>query len=364
MRSEKFSQKSVLGGAILIAVMSAAEFFCFAVMGNMCLINLAVLNTAVLAAAVYKYIFGGRKIKRRIAIKATSIYILLWVILLFLSAQYLENNGGYIAKSSWMAYRQNVNDILENAGIFGTSSALIQMDSIHEWLLDRSDYILQLLFYGGWISIIILLVCMGLLLLLTFKLLGLKNYYIHKHQMVYIAAFSILVLRCLIGSLYSFGILPYPIALPFERTENLITDSIAVGLILMSARENIQVCRGELCRIVSPALFLDEQKQYTVIELWDEDSEEDEIEMGTVIVKSQGKEIMCMAEWVFLDGKDWAVFHPEESEEEGGFILRHKEKNIWEAVKNKDTLRCVAAKYMDENMDGMEEIYEIEDGED
>ena len=73
MRSEKFSQKSVLGGAILIAVMSAAEFFCFAVMGNMCLINLAVLNTAVLAAAVYKYIFGGRKIKRRIAIKATSL---------------------------------------------------------------------------------------------------------------------------------------------------------------------------------------------------------------------------------------------------------------------------------------------------
>ena len=110
---------------------------------------------------------------------------------------------------------------------YGDNVSKTVMDTstyIHEWLVNRNNYIHQLLFYGGWAAVIGLIVFMAIFLYLLIRLLGLKNFKIHRHQLIYTAAFSIFTIRTVMGTLYSFALLPYPVSLPFGGTYSIITD--------------------------------------------------------------------------------------------------------------------------------------------
>lgn len=232
-----------------------------------------------------------------------------------------------------------------NASLFGTSEALLSSAYIHEWLVNRNNYILQLLFYGGWIAVVGLIVFMALFLVLLIQLLGLKNFKIHRHQLIYTASFSILAIRTIMGTLYSFAILPYPVVLPFGGTNSIITDSIIFTLILYGAWENFKYEQLITYEIVSPYIFLTKEKKYNIFVDEDEDYQEEGV-FDRVLVKDAGDGIICDVEWTYDNDREVAVFIPLNNPNHQVFMLEHTKEGEWHPVKDQSIYSSVMRKFI------------------
>lgn len=126
---------------------------------------------------------------------------------------------------------------MNKACFIGTSQEMAEADNVHQFLVDNSNYVHQLLYYKGWYSIIFIMIILICFLLMLVKMLRIKNE-LHRLFLVYVVAFWTLMIRVIMGILFSFTIIPYPVSLPFAGDLGLFTDTMAFGLLLCCAYEN------------------------------------------------------------------------------------------------------------------------------
>lgn len=328
MTKEHFSRRSIIWGIVTILVMTLLGYLLFFVMPNIWLTDMAAINIVTVTVGIIKYISPQRKIKKGNLVGMIILYAMFYIAL-FSSLSYEEESlSGFMYGSTWPEYREGVLYLVKNASLFGMSSTLLSSTYIHEWLVNRNNYIQQLLFYGGWAAVIGLIVFMAIFLYLLIHLLGLKNFKIHRHQLVYTAVFSILAIRTVMGTLYSFALFPYPVSLPFGGTHSIITDSIVFTLILYGAWENYKYERLITYEPVCPDSYLTKESNYKVFnrnnELYQEEGP-----FNQVLVRDSVKEVACDVEWTYGNDREIAVFIPADNPNHQVFMLEHTKEGEW-----------------------------------
>ncbi|OUO76758.1 hypothetical protein B5F53_16035 [Blautia sp. An249] len=328
--NEKMSLRTTIWGIIPILLLSLLGFLFFLAMRNIWLIDLVVINISTVVVGTMKYIFPLQKIKKGNVVGCLILYALLNVLFLSFLAYDGTSFTEFMYGTEWPEYCEGARYIINHASLSGTSSTLLSSAYIHDWLINRNNYILQLLFYGGWIAVAGFILFMAVFLILLFRLLGLKNFRIHRYQLVYTASFTILSVRVIMGTLYSLTLLPCPISLPFGGTYSIITDSIVFGLILYGAWENYKYERLLTYTLVRASAFLNEEPAY---HLWvkDENYEEEGV-LERVLVKDSTDGVFCDVEWIYADDREFAVFIPVDNPNHQVFLLEQINKADWASV--------------------------------
>lgn len=352
--NEYFSNKSIVCAISTILLASLFGYLLFFVMRNIWLVDMAVVNLITVSTGVAKYVLPRRKHKKGNTIGLLSLFALLYFFLLFVLG-YGNSFSEFMYGSSWTEYRDGVWFLVRNASLFGTSEHLLSSAYIHEWLVNRNNYIHQLLFYGGWAAVIGLVAFMIIFLILLIRLLGLKNFNIHRHQLVYTAAFSILAIRTTMGVIYSFALIPYPVSLPFGGTNSIITDSIVFALILYGAYENYRYERLITYELVEPDVFLTKEPNYKIF-IKDEDEYCEEGVFNQVFVQDSDDGVICDVEWTYGNDKKIAVFIPTENLKHQVFLLEYTEEGIWCPVKDKELYPSVMKEFISYRMPNCMEV--------
>lgn len=309
MRREHFKEKSVIYGCIAVLELTLEGILIFRPMENIWLVDLMVLNTATLILAIWKYVSSENYVRKGNAIAATILYAVMRIALLPLQC---NNWGGkfttFIYSGDWSGLVSGINEIVAHASFIGTSDDLLNSEFVHYWLTDRNKPLSQLLFYGGWASVIILLFLLVCLLMILVKLLGVKNGRKHRNWLIFATAAVMLSVRTVCGVLYGFGV-PYPIALPFLGSKGSIMDVMAFTLILFGAWENrkIQGYYQMEAAFISAVELLGFQDTYSILGE-DGDPYERNIKEDEVDITGTDSVIHCNAEWYNLYGREFCVF--------------------------------------------------------
>lgn len=344
MVNEYFSHESVVCGITTILLVSLVGYLLFFAMRNIWLVDMAVINLITLTLGVMKYVIPQKKARKGNIIGMLILYALVYIFLFFLFS-YGSGFSEFLYGATWDEYREGAWFIVKNASLFGTSEQLISSVYIHDWLINRNNYILQLLFYGGWAAVIGLIAFMILFLYMLIHLLGVKNFRIHRHQLVYTTAFSVLAIRTVMGIFYSFALLPYPVALPFGGTYSIITDSIVFGLILYGAWENYRYEQVVAYELVEPENFLAKETNYQTFTKESEKYEEDGFG-NQVYVQDSAQKILCDVEWTYGNEREIAVFIPTDNPNHQVFLLEHATENLWRPVDNRALYPSVMEEFL------------------
>lgn len=327
-KSMKKEISGTVWGISSILAMSLIGFLLFMAMPNVWLVDLVVNNIFTIMIGAVKYLLPNRKWNLQNTI-GLVLYPLIGIILLSFLPYENESFSQFMYGSDWGEYREMVHFLLKNASLIGPSEVLLSSSSVSEWLLNRSNYIHQLIFYGGIAAIAGLILFMILFLAVLVKLLGVNHFQIHRHQLIYCSAFTIFAIRTIMGILYSFALFPYPIALPFSGNNSIITDSIMFGLILYGAYENYRFDRLCTYEPVGIDFFLAKRPEYKILNQNDGEKYDEEDLVNRVSVGDGTKEILCDAEWTYGTGKEIAVFIPLKNPDHKIFFLEHHRDGKW-----------------------------------
>ena len=352
---ENFNKKSIIWGSVTIIELALFGFLLFFVLPNVWLVDMAVINIVTVTVGIVKYIKPQKKMKKGNLVGMIILYAMLYIALFRCISHQGESLSEYMFGSTWPEYREGVWFLVKNASLFGPSDALLSSSYIHDWLVNRNNYIHQLLFYGGWAAVIGLVAFMIIFLILLIRLLGLKNFNIHRHQLVYTAAFSILAIRTTMGVIYSFALIPYPVSLPFGGTNSIITDSIVFALILYGAYENYRYERLITYELVEPDVFLTKEPNYKIF-IKDEDEYCEEGVFNQVFVQDSDDGVICDVEWTYGNDKKIAVFIPTENLKHQVFLLEYTEEGIWCPVKDKELYPSVMKEFISYRMPDCMEV--------
>lgn len=354
LRNEHFCCKSIISAILTILLVSLSGYLLFFAMRNIWLVDMALVNLITITLGIAKYVLPRNPHKKGNILGAIILYALLYFILFF-----ALGNGSSFSEfmygPTWSDYKDGVRFLIRNSSLFGTSESLLTSSYIHEWLLNRNNYIHQLLFYGGWSAVIGLLIFMIMFLILLLRLLGLKNMSIHKHQLVYTSAFSIMAIRTIMGVIYSFALIPYPVALPFSGTNSIITDSIVFALILYGAWENYKYERLITYELVEPDVFLTKESNYKIY-IEDEDEYCEEGIFDQVFIKDSNHGIVCDVEWTYENDREIAVFIPTENINHQVFLLEYTNDGMWCPVKDKEIYPSVMREFISYRMPDCMEV--------
>lgn len=360
MKKENFSLKARLTGTMQIMSFTVGAILFFYAMRNIYLIDLAVISCCTVGAGIGKYVWnhGGVRGCRGDVVAAGLLYVAAWMAVLLLRASG-EGVADFMYGGDWSAYIENVQTLMVNASVFGESRELLEMRSVQEWLYNRGNYIHQLFFYGGWAVVILFVGFMVGFLVVLFKMLGLQSFRIHKHQLIYTAAFIVLVNRTVLGLCYSFGLLPYPIALPFAGSHGIVTDCIAFALLIKCTWENHRIGMIRTAQIAIPQDILGEADGYVIVEAegdipYLEESVEEE-----VILKGADNEIKCSAVRYGGDNREYVVLCPK-NQNTAVLIMESlgDKTEKWKPVEDNGEQAVLLGKYM---QDVLADIVEVEE---
>lgn len=373
MRQERFRFQSILYSCICIIGLTLEGILLFRPMANIWLIDLVVFNSATLILAVWKYVINDTRLRKGEIVAAILSYVIFSVYLLPLQC----NNWGkefstFMWGENWNEIKAVIREVVSHASFWGTSGYLRNSASVHSWLLNWNKPILQLLYYGGWISVIVVLLAMVCLLCVLVKMLGIKNGRIHKNWLLYATATVMFFNDVVSGTLYAFGF-PCPVGLPFLR-ETGFTDWMAFALIVFCALENLQIQKNKCpdSAFVLAETLLGKQDSYQIFDEFDEPYRE-ELWYDEVTIIGSGCEISCDAYWCELEGREFCVFKPQDFRiREKRFILEFVEdrwilpddpenkmkQEICQCYAKVNVLRC-----MDEEMEDRDEEFDDEDSE-
>lgn len=373
MKKEHFVFRSILYGCIAIGGLTIEGILLFRPMTNIWLVDLAVLNVATLILAVWKYAISDTNVRKGNVIAGVLLYVIVRACLLPLQC---DNWGSGLASfmyaGDWHEVKSVITEVAENASFFGTSEYLKNLVSLHSWLSDWNKPVLQVLYYGGWASVLSLLLTIACLVLVLVKILGIKNGRIHKNWLIYATAVAMLTDRAVFGTLYGFGI-PFPVALPFLGKTGIM-DSMAFTLILFGAWENLQIQKNMHLddTFVSAESLLGSLDSYQIL---DEDNEtyEEELLFDDVTVIGNDCKIACVADWYSLKGRAFCVFETRDNHIQGKrFILEFAdgrwslpddpENEIRKQV-SKQYVRYNAPDCMEEEVEFTDEELDDEDSE-
>lgn len=348
MRKEKFDCMAVMRGCIVIAGLSLEGILLFRPMSNIWLVDLMILNVLTVAFAVWKYAFPEEYIKKLNAIAGVILYVIMRIIALPAQCDRWGKGVAYFMYGeSWDGLKAMIHEIAANASFFGTSEYLRNSTEIHEWLLGRNKSVMQLLYYGGWASVIGLVVVLLGLIILLLRLINVKNGRIHKNWLIYVTASTMLIERAVMGILYGFGV-PFPLNLPFQG--NGIMDTMAFTIILFGAIETILIQKHQnvTATFVPAEEILGRQDAYQIV---DEDTEPytEEFLLDVVKIIGTDSEFMCEADWYSVADREFCVFKMNDDEMEvKRFILELKD-NKWIALQDQETRGIVIEKYKNYN---------------
>lgn len=336
MRKEDFKWKSVFLGSTQIIILSFLSFFLFMGLPNIWCIEMAFLQIVTVIVGIRKYCWN-RISKKGTAVMLVLLYVFFWMSLLLLFYHPGETFAQFTFGNDWKEYQQNVFTLVRGASPSGTSIALKQNVQIIEFLKNRNNYLLAALYYGGWKPVDVIIVLLLFFLISTRRMLGQHAAYNRSH-LVYEAAWWNLAIRILWGIPYSFGLLPFPIALPFAGEIALYMDSLSFGLLLWSAIEAYYIDQSvyEDCKITD--LF-----KQSEIEIIEEDTEED-----LVRARSGKKSYKCIAEemWEY----DAMVLRSVKKQNCWVLILSKDEKTgKWKDFKDDETRKLVLKKYIEKH---------------
>lgn len=248
MREESSVRKCVVSGCVQIPMLSLMSYLFFEEMHTVWIIELTIIEIIIVIAGIRKYLWKTGKKSNIIAL--LIIYVIFWCVLLSILHCPGQTFAEYSYGGDWGEYKKIVSELLAGASDFGVSADLVHNMRLSEFLLNRNNYLLSALYYGGWIEAGFVIVLLVLFLTATRRLLG-KHAKYNYNYLVYAAAWWGLALRVIVGIFYSFGLLPMPIALPFAGTIGVYMDTMALGLLFCSAVEarRIDACICKDCRI-------------------------------------------------------------------------------------------------------------------
>lgn len=359
--NEHFSRESIVCAISSILLASLFGYLLFFAMCNIWLVDMAVVNFITISIGIAKYVLPKKKKKKGNIVGLLILYVLFYLFLFFVLGHGVSFSE-FMYGISWKEYRDGVWFLVRNASLFGTSEQLLNSAYIHEWLVNRNNYIQQLLFYGGWAAVIGLIAFMIIFLRLLVRLLGLKNFNIHKHQLVYTAAFSILTIRITMGVIYGFALIPYPVSLPFGGSYSIITDSIVFALILYGAWENYRYERLITYELVEPDVFLTKESSYKIFVKDKEYCEEGLFDQ--VLIQDSDGGIICDVEWTYGNEKEIGVFIPIENLKHQVFLLEHKGEGAWCPVTDKGLYPSVMKEFFSYRIPDCMEVDRENDEED
>lgn len=330
MQKEKYTLSAVTAGTSSILFITLCGYMIFMAMPNIWLVNLMILNTISVGLAIHKYY--DKRIKKLNAIAAVILYAFVHMgVLPFVCT------NAFIYEGDWDYLTSGISVIIKNASFFGISNYLLQSEYVHSFLADNNKPILQILYYGGWISVVAFIILLLIFMYLILKLLGIENRYEHRNWVVFSTAALHFSIRIIMGLLYSFGF-PFPIALPFLGI-NYITDTIAFTLLLIGAWENHKI--SQFLKIESS--FLDAadvfaiQDEYCITNesgtAYTEESYEEDVD----IIGKEGTIIHCSTEWYMLKERIFCVFSEKTLETNcQRFILEYVQTK-WKALENTES---------------------------
>lgn len=232
LRKERFHGSSVFYSCIAVMGSTLSGILIFRPMSNIYSIDLVVLNTITLAVGLWKYAIPEKTVRKGNVITAVVLYAVMRIILLPLQCSNWEPGYGDFIKA--------IQVITSNAPFFGTSEYLKNAGFVNEYLASHRKPMLQLLYYFGWSSVIVMVLLLALFVFVILKLAGLKNGREHRRWLIFATAAAMFAIRAVMGFLYSFGV-RYPIKLPFMGNEGSIMDSMAFTLLLICAWENRKI---------------------------------------------------------------------------------------------------------------------------
>jgi len=348
MSDEKLSKKTLTLGCMQILGITIIGYLIFCAMNNIWTVELLLLNVTTIICAAYKYIGASGKMRKGNLAAVLIFYVLACIILLGMSKNSGENIYEYMYAGNWNEYKANVNLLINNAVLGGMSPNLKDSGVIHEFLYNRSNYIHQALYYGGWIVAATIVIIILAFVVILVKMLDIRKYYIQKHYLVYMAALWTLLIRSIMGIMYSFALVPYPTALPFAGTTGLITDSMAFALLIICSFQNYKLDRILNCTVVSVDFYLEQLDTYSVRDADTGDAYAEEFLDDKVIVKGTLKEIICTVEWSVFSEGEYAVFTPL-----GGdkiFVLEHIKDEMWKPIEDENLINGVYSEYKDKKL--------------
>lgn len=351
MKKEHFQGTSIFCGIISIIGITLEGILIFRPMYNIWLVDLMVLNTATIAFAVWKYILPDQNIKKGNAIAGMVLYSIMRLVLLPLQCNYWgEKFTTFIYGGDWDALIEGIQEVSSNAAFVGTSNYLVNSVTTHNWLLNRNKPISQLLFYGGWIAVIGLMISLVFFVVILFKLLQVKNGRDHKNWLIFATAVAMLTIRAVMGALYGFGF-PYPVVIPFFGTSGIVTDTMAFTLILICGFENIKIQKYfQAEESFYPAEdILGVRDNYEVRDEFGEAYKEEEY-LDDVLVKGKDGDISCIADWYSREHREFCIFDIASTiGDKKRFILEFADEK-WVLPKNADNLLEDIQRVCKENM--------------
>ena len=153
---------------------------------NVWLIELAIIETIEVIAGVIKYSWKTVKRKGNV-IALIGIYVVFWCVLLAIFHYPGQTITQYTYGNDWVAYKENVSELLAGASAFGSSPVLAHNPLVHEFLTDRNNYLLVALYYRGSVAAGFVVILLILFLITTRRMLG-KHAKYNWNYLVYNAA--------------------------------------------------------------------------------------------------------------------------------------------------------------------------------
>lgn len=329
MKKEGFNLSSIFNGCIVIVGMTVEGILLFRPLANIWLVDLAIINVATVAFAVWKYAIPDDSVHKGNAVAGILLYTILRACLLPLQC----NNWGcgfasVLYSGNWSDVKPIYSEIISNASFFGTSDYLKNSPLLHTWLANWNKPVLQLLYYGGWIAVFGLLFIIAVLIFLLVKILGIKNGRIHKNWLIYATAVAMLADRAVLGTLYGFGV-PIPVALPFLGKTGIM-DAMAFTIILFGAFENLQIQKHQKLSdtFVGLETILGIQESYQVLNEDKEPYKETDL-FDDVTVSGDDGAINCTAEWFRMDEKLFCVFETKGDHDKVSRFILESTDNGW-----------------------------------
>gem|GEM_PF-2009532 len=355
MYEDRYKWKSIISGCIQLIALTVMSFLLFMKLPNIWLIELCFIECLTVIGGICKYTWKYVKEKGNIVALA-GLYIVFWCVLLSLFHYTGQTRVQYMYGDEWSVYKENVFQILANASDFGASTTLAMNDQIKEFLTNRGNYLLSILYYNGRTAGIVVAILLVLFLISTRVLLGRVSKH-NRNYLVYHAAWWSLAFHVIIGVPYSLGLIALPIALPFAGEISLYMDTIATGLLVWCAMENTSI-RGyfyELC--MTKELFdNDDIKGIDIVKLKADRLQMELYEREMLQIVGGESRIDCVSE-LFSDF-NVLVVKPVNIEDNCLFILQQGEDEKWVDVKDEEIREKVGRLFMEEYKPDCMEVLE------
>lgn len=233
MKESEFTANAIFSGIMQILALTLIGFLLYMRRSNIWLTEMAFLNVVTLILAVRGYAWKNIR-KKGNAVALLIAYTLFWIGLISIfyhSGQSVAGFMGFTDTIQVTSYFTNVQKIAEKASFVGQSSALLNDPYVISFMKDSHYLIPSILFYGGWLPTILLMLVEVIFIVVLAGLLVQAREHDGRDIMLDVIWIGFLI-RVVTGFLYSFG-MPIPILLPFAGTTGIITDSICMGVLLM-----------------------------------------------------------------------------------------------------------------------------------